>query len=354
MASVYRAERLRDGAAVAIKVPLARYRSDTLYLRRFHREAHLALRFDHPNVVRTLEHGSDGPHHAMVMEYLAGEPLDHVLEAANIHRDWACAVVAQVARGLQHIHEHDLVHRDLKAANVMVMPAALRRLGQAGPLPPGAVKIMDFGIAAAASFTALTESARLGTPIAMSPEQASGERVDHRADIYALGLLAYRLFAGQPPFRGSVEAIMQQQVSHTPPPPSEHRTAVSPQLDNLVMRMIAKDRGERPSLAEIIAELERVEGSALSAPGRPRLAVLVREPEASLWQLDLSGVRPPRLLLGPEELGLPAAILPITSRTCSVGDARTTSSAGEPVTMASPPSSRSWRRRADRPRIEAS
>jgi eukaryotic-like serine/threonine-protein kinase len=315
MASVYRAERLRDGATVAIKVPLPRYVADSKFLRRFHREAHIALRFDHPNVVKTLDHGSHGLQHAMVMEHLAGEPLDHVLEAANIHRDWACAVLAQVARGLQHLHEHGIVHRDLKAANVMVMPAALRRLGQAGRLPPGAVKIMDFGIAAAATFgPAADGGVRVGTPVAMSPEQARGLSVDHRADIYALGLLAYRLLAGEPPFRGNAEAIVQQQIFHTPPAPREIRSGIGVQLDALVMRMIAKEPGERPTLSEALSVLEAFDGSLRGAPERDRLLVLVHEPEASLWQLDPSGVRPARLLMGADELGVPHALLPLPER----------------------------------------
>lgn len=309
MASVYRAERLRDGVTVAIKVPRSNYSADSRFLRRFHREAQLAQSFDHPNVVATFEHGSHGSQHALVMAYVPGEPLDQVLEAANVHRDWACEVIAHIARGLQHIHAHGIVHRDLKAANVMVTPVALKRLGESGRLPLGAVKLMDFGIAAAASAAVAPDGGvRVGTPIAMSPEQARGLSVDQRADIYALGLIAYRLLSGEPPFRGNPEAIVHQQIFHTPPSPRHLRASVSVPLDALVMRMLAKDPALRPNLAEVLAVLQSQDGYAFAAEGRDRWWVLVRDPEPGLWQLDASGARPPRMVLGAEELGEPQAL----------------------------------------------
>ncbi|MBA2668023.1 MAG: protein kinase [Trueperaceae bacterium] len=255
MASVFKAKRLSDGKIVALKVPMDQYVADAKFIRRFHREAEVAQRLDHVNIVQTFEHGSLGPQHFMVMEFVDGRSLEGYIEAAELSIDLSAAIMQRVTDALQHIHAAGIIHRDIKPANIMIM-----RGGIVGSDPQRlsdhAVKLMDFGIAGGKVLSRLTMTgARVGTPVYMSPEQARGLKIDHRSDIYSLGLVFYEMLTGQTAFKGGYEAIVHQQIFQTPAPPRQLNLRVPKALDALVMRMIAKDPDDRPTLAAVLEVL---------------------------------------------------------------------------------------------------
>jgi eukaryotic-like serine/threonine-protein kinase len=152
-----------------------------------------------------------------------------------------------------------IIHRDIKPANIMILEGGIAP-GSPPTLHDEAVKLMDFGIAGGKVLSRLTMTgARVGTPVYMSPEQARGLKIDHRSDIYSLGLVFYEMLTGQTAFKGGYEAIVHQQIFQTPAPPRQLNLRVPKVLDQLVMRMIAKDPDERPVLTGVVEVLENVD-----------------------------------------------------------------------------------------------
>lgn len=291
MASVYRARRKSDGQIVALKVPMEQYVADAKFIRRFHREAEVAQRLDHPNIVRTYDHGSVGIKHYMVMEFVDGRSLEAYIEAEELNLGLAIEVMKSVVRALQHIHSVGIIHRDIKPANIMILRGGIR--SKDPPIvDPNAIKLMDFGIAGGKVLTRLTMTgARVGTPVYMSPEQARGLKIDHRSDIYSLGLVFYETLTGQTAFKGGYEAIVHQQIFQTPPPPRQLNLSIPKAIDALVMRMIAKDPDARPTLEEVLEVLNQSpfdDDEALDAPSRILLTVSARQGVVRL--LDTDGV----------------------------------------------------------------
>lgn len=291
MASVYRARRRADGTTVALKVPMEQYVADAKFIRRFHREAEVAQRLDHPNIVRTYDHGAEGVQHYMAMEYVDGRSLESYIERGELDLELCVDIFKRVADALQNIHSAGIVHRDIKPGNIMIVRGGLQ---DGRPrVAPDAVKLMDFGIAGGKVMTRLTMTgARVGTPVYMSPEQARGLKIDHRSDIYSLGLVIYEMLTGQTAFKGGYEAIVHQQIFQTPPPPRQIDVSIPRSLDALIMRMIAKDPDERPDLREVLQALEDEtdwQASQDDLPTRLILAVSARQgvirildPEGSL------------------------------------------------------------------------
>jgi eukaryotic-like serine/threonine-protein kinase len=257
MASVYRASRHSDGRTVALKVPMEQYVADAKFIRRFHREAEVAQRLDHVNIVQTFEHGSLGAQHFMVMEFVDGRSLEGYIESNDLTIDLSAAIMQRVTDALQHIHAVGIIHRDIKPANIMIVKGGVIP-GDPPRLKDDAVKLMDFGIAGGKVLSRLTMTgARVGTPVYMSPEQARGLKIDHRSDIYSLGLVFYEMLTGQTAFKGGYEAIVHQQIFQTPAPPRQLNLRVPKALDQLIMRMIAKDPDERPTLGEVLEILRQ-------------------------------------------------------------------------------------------------
>ncbi len=257
MASVYRARRNKDGKVVALKVPMEQYVADAKFIRRFHREAEVAQQLDHINIVRTYEHGSIGLKHYMAMEFVEGRSLESYIEAKELNSDLSVEIMKLVVGALQHIHAAGIIHRDIKPANIMILKGGLRH-DNTPQIAHDAVKLMDFGIAGGKVMTRLTMTgARIGTPVYMSPEQARGLNIDHRSDIYSLGLVFYEMLVGQTAFKGGYEAIVHQQIFQTPTPPRQINLEVPRALDQLVMRMIAKEPDERPRLEEVFEVLDQ-------------------------------------------------------------------------------------------------
>lgn len=267
MAGVYKAVHTL-GQTVAIKVlPPSRAR-DAHMLARFQREARLALRLKHPNIVRAFQMGEHNGLHYFVMEYLEGETLEEVLQRRKrLSPVEAVRLVHHALLGLQHLHEQGMIHRDLKPANMMLTPPA--RPGQADTTLHATLKILDIGLgrelydetAPAKDIDQLTsEGALLGTPDYMSPEQARDARsIDIRADIYSLGCVLYHLLAGQAPFPDT--NIINQMIRHateTAKPLQEFDPAIPDVLQQVVSWMMAKDPAQRYQTPQRAAQALRI------------------------------------------------------------------------------------------------
>ncbi len=294
MATVYKAKERKTGRLVALKVPQERFLGDPRFVRRFHREAEVLARLDHPNIVRVYDHGQlDGVHY-IAMEYLDGEGLDRLIEERRLNFKQAARILARVAGALRHIHAQGIVHRDIKPGNIMVLKGALRPEG----VDPRGVRLMDFGIAAGKVLTRLTiTGARIGTPVYMSPEQAKGQKLDHRSDIYSLGIVLYEALTGQPPFTGGYETVIHQQIFQIPTPPRQLNPAIPQALSDLVLRMLEKDPAKRPSLDEVVQVLEGEWEEEKGLPHPHYLLLAVEAKKGSVRLLDLEGT-PARLLSG--------------------------------------------------------
>jgi serine/threonine-protein kinase len=248
MAEVWRGRDRVLNRTVAIKTLLPQFARDTSFVDRFRREAQAAARLNHPGIVSVYDSG-DGDHPFIVMQYIEGRTLADFLGSGKRMPPMQAAQVAQgIAEALAVAHTHGVIHRDIKPANVMVTR-------------DGKVMVMDFGIARLISGpeTAPQTSAILGTASYLSPEQAQGQPVDARTDIYSLGVVLYEMLTGRPPFTGdSPMAIAYKQVNATPPPPSSINADVPPELDAVVMRALSKNPANRYQTAQDFADdLER-------------------------------------------------------------------------------------------------
>ena len=245
MGEVYEAEHVGLDKRVAVKFILDRFGDDREALHRFHREARTASRIGHENIIDITDIGdSEDGKSFLVMEYLEGSDLGQVLvDTGRMEPSRAVHIIGQVLRGLHAAHGQGIIHRDMKPANVFLV----ERGGVAD-----FVKIMDFGIskvvAARGARVRLTETGvAMGTPIYMAPEQAEARQdLDHRIDIYAVGVMLYEMLAGQPPFNAtSYLALVQQHVSSQPPPLAERRPDLPSGLVRAVHRALAKNPERR-------------------------------------------------------------------------------------------------------------
>jgi eukaryotic-like serine/threonine-protein kinase len=245
MARVHQGLDRQLGRRVAIKVLAPPFDRDGEFVERFRREARAAAGLSHPNIVAVFDSGSDDGTHFIVTELVEGETL-----ADRLRRDGpmppadAVAVAVDVARALAAAHARGLIHRDIKPGNVML-------------LPDGGVKVVDFGIARAAGSDTLTHTGVvLGSTAYLSPEQAGGQPVDERADLYSLGCVLYEMLTGHVPFSADTPiATMYRHVNEDAPPPSTI-APVQPELEDVVLRCLEKDPKRRfASAAELEAAL---------------------------------------------------------------------------------------------------
>jgi len=264
MAEVYRARDLRLDRIVAIKTLRDDLARDQTFQARFRREAQSAASLNHPSIIAVYDTGEDmvGPITVpyIVMEYVDGRTLRDLLrDDRRLLPERALEIVDGVLRALDYSHRNGIVHRDIKPANVM-----LTRTGD--------VKVMDFGIARALSDSqvTMTQTAQvIGTAQYLSPEQARGERVDARSDLYSTGCLLYELLTGQPPFSGdSPVAIAYQHVRENPVPPSQVDPEIPRWADAIVLKAMAKSPADRyQNAAEMRADIQRaMSGMPVSAP----------------------------------------------------------------------------------------
>jgi len=263
MSEVHLARDLRLHRDVAIKVLRADLARDPSFYLRFRREAQNAAALNHPAIVAVYDTGeaetATGPLPYIVMEYVDGVTLRDIVHTEGpMPAKRAIEVIADACQALNFSHQHGIIHRDVKPANIMISKN-------------GAVKVMDFGIARAlADANSVTQTAAvIGTAQYLSPEQARGEKVDARSDVYSLGCVLYEILTGEPPFVGdSPVAVAYQHVREDPVPPSQRHNEITPELDAVVLKALAKNPENRyQSAAEMRADLVRVHsGEAPEAP----------------------------------------------------------------------------------------
>ena len=264
MSEVHKGRDVRLSRDVAIKVLRADLARDPQFQERFRREAQNAAALNHPAIVAVYDTGETqtefGPLPYIVMEFVDGRTLRDIVKTEGpLPSKRAMEVMADVCAALDFSHRHGIVHRDVKPANVMITKT-------------GAVKVMDFGIARAVADgqAQMTQTAAvIGTAQYLSPEQARGESVDARSDVYAAGCVLFELLTGEPPFTGdSPVAVAYQHVREDPKPPSSLNPRVNPALDAIVLKAMAKGPANRyQSSAEMRGDLVRVlSGQRPAAP----------------------------------------------------------------------------------------
>ncbi len=252
MGSVYRAQHTqsavaeRQGGEVVIKVMHPQYANREDFRARFEREADVGLRLDHPNLVNVHDLVMDGGQLALVMEYVEGRPLSKMIgeETGPIPWERAWPMFAQLLDGVAHAHAAGVVHRDLKPENIMVTP-------------DGTIKVLDFGIAKSDDGGKTKTGTGLGTVDYMAPEQyLDAKRVDHRADIYALGMTLYEMLAGRLPWGVSTTEfeVLDWKRRGDLPPPTDFYPSIPPHIVDAVMGCLAVDLDERVPSIEVLRD----------------------------------------------------------------------------------------------------
>ncbi len=275
MGVVYRALDPMLGRTVAVKTINMALEQDEMaeYEARFHQEAKAAGGLNHPNIVTIYDIGKSGNVAYMAMELLEGDELRSLVAPGKpLPVALAIDIAAQIAEGLGYAHEHDIVHRDVKPANIMIVRGEL-------------VKIMDFGIARMRSTNVRTQTGVvLGSPKYMSPEQVVGKRAEARSDIFSLGVILYEMVTGKTPFTGEdVSSIMFQILNFAPPPPSTLNPEAPEMLDFITAKALAKSPADRYADArEMARDLRECRGRR----GAAGPAVTTRPPRPAQTGFD--------------------------------------------------------------------
>ena len=254
MADVFEGVDLRLGRKIAIKLLKSDLANDENFESRFAQEAQASAKMAHPTIVRIYDAGEEVSTDSngnvrktpfIVMEYVKGKLLRDLMHERKLTTSEAVGYAKGVLTALEYSHKAGIIHRDIKASNIMVTEE-------------GQVKVMDFGIARAISDSSATQahtSGIVGTAQYFSPEQARGEAVDARTDLYSTGVVLYEMLAGRPPFKGDTAvSVAYQHVSEKVTPPSAHNSDISPEMDQVVLNALAKDRDERFQTAEEFRE----------------------------------------------------------------------------------------------------
>jgi serine/threonine protein kinase len=250
MGTVYKARQLSLNRLVAIKMLHPRLAAKHELLQRLEREARLAGKLSHNNLVQAIDVGSAGSLYYFVMEYVEGTTIKEELEKGKIYSEAAALnIIMQVAQALQHAHRRELIHRDVKPANIVLTPE-------------GVAKLADLGMARETTDEELARAEKgmtIGTPYYISTEQIHGhEDIDARADIYSLGATLYHMVTGQPPFPGTdVDFVLDAHLHQELTPPDHLNTALSSGLGEVVEVMMAKEKAQRyNSTDDLIIDLE--------------------------------------------------------------------------------------------------
>lgn len=250
MGRVYRAHDTKLNEEVALKLIRPDIASDKQMLERFHNELKLARRVAHRNVGKMYELMEDKGSHFITMEYIPGEDLrSFIKQARQLTIGTAILIAKDICEGLAEAHRLGVIHRDLKPSNIIINRE-------------GSARIMDFGIARSLESRGMTGLGMIvGTPEYMSPEQAEGQDVDQRSDIYSLGVILYEMVTGRVPFEGTTPlGIAMKHKTVLPPDPKSINPQVPDDLTRLILRCLAKDKAERfQSATEVLSELNRIE-----------------------------------------------------------------------------------------------
>jgi eukaryotic-like serine/threonine-protein kinase len=295
MSSVYRARDTVLERTVAIKILHEHFSDDPEYVERFRREARALARLNHPNIVTVIDRGEFEGRQFIVFEHVEGENLKELVEREGpLPVDRALALVHQVARGLAFAHDHGVVHRDVKPHNVLIDEE-------------GVAKVTDFGIARSLDpADGLTETGTLlGTSEYIAPEQASGARVDERSDQYSLAAVLYELLTGEPPYTGdNFMAVAMKHIQEPVPSVCEARPDVSPRIDAIIGRAMAKRPEDRfPSTEAMMAALEAARVATDGAP-----VPVARPDDGATDIMPVQGPAPPPVRRSRRRFPLPILI----------------------------------------------
>ena len=320
MGVVFKAEDIKLERPVALKF-MPPHLADVPELKdRFLIEARAAAALSHPNICVIHEVGEDSGRPYIAMEYVEGETLRDRVRRGPVKAEEAVAVAGQVAAGLGEAHRKGIIHRDIKSANIMVMAG-------------GQAKVMDFGLAKFQGASPLTRSrTTLGTVSFMSPEQARGEELDGRADLWSLGVVLYEMLTGELPFKGDHDqAVVHAILNREPKPPSKIKEGLPPGVDGIVLRALAKKAGDRyPTMADFRADLAAVAEGLKPLKARPVRRIFgIRAMHiylgavaglALLLGLNVFGLRD-RILggAGPAERAIKLAVMPLANLTGDPG-----------------------------------
>jgi len=333
MAEVYLARDPRLGRKVALKLLPAEFTRDADRAGRFRREARAASALNHPNIITIHEIGHDAGTHFIVTEFVEGQTLRQLMSAGRVAVPTAVSIAAQVAQALVAAHRAGIVHRDIKPENVMARP-------------DGVVKVLDFGLAKPtervpagvhSQVVTLTEMRTdpgklMGTVSYMSPEQALGERVDERTDLFSLGIMLYELTAGRQPFSGATTSeVIASTLNSDPPPLSGDAREIPAELQWILRKALRKAPDERyQSAEELLADLNALAGAAgraartsvsgrptvgpgLAKAGRPRRGRLAALVALAFAAAGLAGVAAYRPFAGAGTGPHTLAVLPLTN-----------------------------------------
>jgi serine/threonine protein kinase len=283
MAEVFEGRDRLLARRVAIKVLQAQFARDPSFLIRFKREAQAAASLSHPNIVGVYDTGTEDGTHFIVMEYVDGRTLKDVIRAEGpLYPERAAEICADVCSALVAAHARGLIHRDIKPGNVMLTPE-------------GKVKVMDFGIARATTSETITQTAAVvGTAQYISPEQAQGQTVDYRSDLYSVGCCLYEMLTGTVPFTGATPvAIAYRHVREDPTPPRMLNPDVPAPLEAICLKAMAKLPDNRyQTAAELHDDLERFRN------GQPVHATPLMDSAATPEAIPRDGGADPTAMLG--------------------------------------------------------
>ncbi len=272
MSVVYRGHDPGAGRRAAVKLLqadiLAEAERDST-VTRFLREAALCQALDHPNVVKVFDSGAVQGNPYLAMELLEGRSLAELLRGPRLAPGQAARLVLALLDALGHVHSHRIVHRDIKPANMILRE-------------DGRLTVIDFGIAHQAGSDVTQLGDMLGSPAYMSPEQLAGHAVDHRADLFAAGVVLYALLTRQRPFSGTVASVMQAILQDDPPPVSQHVPDLPAALDRVVMQALAKDPDARFQTARAFATALEAVLPLLDADTAPAVRPAAARPDGAM------------------------------------------------------------------------
>jgi serine/threonine-protein kinase len=236
MGIVYKARDKMLDRVVAFKTLPQTLKNDPEALESLMKEAQTAAKLNHPNIVTVFDVGEEGGNYFIAMEYVEGKTLQQVLaQVKKVNLANFMHIAKPMCEVVGYAHEQRVIHRDIKPSNILLLPSRT-------------VKLMDFGLAKVLQDMAIDKTMLRGTPLYMSPEQVLGKDIDHRTDIYSLGVLFYELLAGAPPF---VTGDIMYAHLHTAPPPIDKSATDAPShVTDVILQALSKDKAQRPGTAK--------------------------------------------------------------------------------------------------------
>jgi tetratricopeptide (TPR) repeat protein/predicted Ser/Thr protein kinase len=293
MATVYKAYQPSMDRYVALKVLSTHLAQDTTFVKRFQQEAKVIAKLEHLHILPVYDHGEEDSYLYLVMRFIEAGTLKDRLEKGPLSLDEARRIVAQVGSALEYAHQLGVVHRDIKPSNVLITPQ-------------GDYYLTDFGIAKMVEGTlGLTGSGVIGTPHYMAPEQSQSLKVDHRADVYAMGVVIYEMVTGQVPFDAETPfAVVMKHVTEPLPLPRNIRPDLPEAVERVILRALAKDPADRyQSMRDLVTGFDQ---AVSGAPARARAAVTPPRATQLPTLVEEGEAEPTAVVPGPATASIPA------------------------------------------------